>query len=147
MWLLRKGRNVLLLSACQALFWGALMIGITMSGLAGQMLADHKALATLPAGIMALTTIFVTSPASRLMQRRGRRSGFLLGVVAGVVGGLICVAAIFAQDFLLFCLGNAVLGLRDLGIETVIVMPVGDDAVEQVEKLGADVIPALGSLH
>jgi len=110
MWLFREGRNVLLLSACQALFWGALMIGITMSGLAGQTLAEHKALATLPAGIMALTTIFVTSPASRLMQRQGRRTGFLLGLAAGMVGGLVCVAAIFARDFLLFCLGNAILG-------------------------------------
>ena len=110
MWLLREGRNVLLLSACQALFWGALMIGITMSGLAGQMLADHKALATLPAGIMALTTIFVTSPASRLMQRQGRRAGFLLGVAAGVIGGLVSGVAIFVGDFLLFCLGNAILG-------------------------------------
>ena len=53
--LLREERNILLLATCQALFWGSLMIGITMSGLVGQILAEHKALATLPAGILALT--------------------------------------------------------------------------------------------
>jgi len=103
-------RNVLLLAACQALFWSALMIGITMSGLVGQMLAEHKALATLPAGILALTTIFVTRPASLFTQRFGRRAGFLVGALAGLIGGMVCAAGIFAADFAVFCLGNAVLG-------------------------------------
>ncbi|MDJ0950378.1 MAG: MFS transporter [Alphaproteobacteria bacterium] len=106
----RGERNVLLLAACQALFWGALMIGITMSGLVGQILAEHKALATVPAGILALTTIFVARPASLLMQRFGRRVGFFLGALAGLVGGMVCAAGIFAGDFLVFCLGNAILG-------------------------------------
>ena len=103
-------RNVLLLAACQALFWSALMIGITMSGLVGQMLADHRALATLPAGILAIVTIGVTRPASQFMQRFGRRAGFLVGAAAGLLGGMICAAGIFLADFVVFCLGNAVLG-------------------------------------
>ncbi|NJN46925.1 MAG: MFS transporter, partial [Candidatus Competibacteraceae bacterium] len=109
--LLREERNVLLLSACQALFWSALMIGITMSGLVGQMLSEHKALATLPAGILALTTVLVTRPASLLMQRFGRRAGFLLGALAGLIGGLICAGGIFSSNFVVFCLGNGILGL------------------------------------
>ena len=107
---MRIERNVLLLAACQALFWCALMIGITMSGLVGQMLAEHKALATLPAGLLALTAIFVTRPASQLMQRFGRRAGFLLGALAGLIGGAVCVFGIFIADFVVFCLGNAILG-------------------------------------
>jgi len=111
MWLFREGRNVLLLAACQALFWGALMIGITMSGLVGQILADNKALATLPAGLIALVTIFVAGPASTLMQRLGRRTGFLIGAAAGLIGGGVSAAGIFAGDFVIFCLGNAILGI------------------------------------
>lgn len=111
MWLLRGGRNALLLAACQALFWGALMIGITMSGLVGQMLADNKALATLPAGLIALVTIFVAGPASALMQRFGRRTGFIIGAAAGLIGGGVSAAGIFAGDFVVFCLGNAILGI------------------------------------
>lgn len=105
-----RERNVLLLAACQALFWGALMVGITMSGLVGQILAADKSLATLPAGIMALAAILVTRPASVLMQRLGRRAGFFLGAFAGVAGGLVSAEAIFAGDFLLFCLGSGILG-------------------------------------
>ncbi len=86
------------------------MIGITMSGLVGQTLADHQALATLPAGILALVTIGVTRPASQFMQRSGRRAGFLVGAAAGLLGGMICAAGIFLADFVVFCLGNAVLG-------------------------------------
>ncbi len=108
--LISRDRNVLLLSACQALFWAALMVGITMSGLVGQILAADKSLATLPAGVMALAAILVTRPASVLMQRMGRRAGFFLGALAGLAGGLISAEAIFAGDFLLFCIGSAVLG-------------------------------------
>lgn len=86
------------------------MIGITMSGLVGQMLSDSPGLATLPAGFLALSTIIATSPASSLMQRHGRRAGFLLGAVAGILGGALCVYAIFQRDFILFCMGNAILG-------------------------------------
>lgn len=111
MWLLKEGRNALLLAACQALFWAALMIGITMSGLVGQILAENKALATLPAGLLALATIFVARPASSLMQRLGRRTGFLIGAAMGMIGGAVCVAGIFANDFVTFCIGNAILGV------------------------------------
>lgn len=111
MWLLREGRNALLLAGCQALFWAALMIGITMSGLVGQILAENKALATLPAGLLALVTIFVARPASSLMQSLGRRTGFLIGAMTGLIGGAVCVWGIFANDFIIFCAGNAVLGI------------------------------------
>ncbi len=107
----RAERNVYLLAVCQALFWAALMIGITMSGLVGQILAENKALATLPAGLGALTMIFVTRPASQFMQRFGRRAGFTAGAVAGIAGGVISTIAIFQSDFLMFCAGNAVLGI------------------------------------
>ncbi|MEM7021433.1 MAG: MFS transporter [Pseudomonadota bacterium] len=108
--LLYQERNVLLLAGCQALFWSALMIGITMSGLVGQMLSSQKALATLPAGLLALCTILIARPASVLMQRMGRRVGFLLGALAGTIGGLVCAGGIFLGSFAVFCLGNAILG-------------------------------------
>jgi predicted MFS family arabinose efflux permease len=111
MGLSREKRTVFILAACQALFWSGLMIGITMSGLVGQMLVEQKSLATLPAGLLALTVMLVTKPASRFMQRRGRRAGFMLGALAGVAGGAVSALAIFLGDFILFCAGNAILGL------------------------------------
>jgi predicted MFS family arabinose efflux permease len=111
MWLIGEGRNALLLAVCQALFWGALMIGITMSGLVGHALAENKALATLPAGLIGVVMIFVAGPASTLMQRLGRRAGFLIGAMAGLVGGGVSAAGIFGNDFVMFCAGNAILGV------------------------------------
>jgi MFS family permease len=110
MWLFREGRDALILSACNALFWSGLMISITLSGLIGQALAPSPALATLPAGLLTVATTLLASPVSMLMQRAGRRAGFALGAAAGALGGCVCAGGILAGSFLVFCAGNLVLG-------------------------------------
>ena len=49
-------RNVLTLAACQALFQTASVLIMTVGGLAGQMLAADKSLATLPIASMSVGT-------------------------------------------------------------------------------------------
>lgn len=110
MWLFREGRDALILSACNALFWSGLMISITLSGLIGQALAPSPALATLPAGLLTVATTLLAGPVSMLMQRAGRRAGFALGAAAGALGGCVCAGGILAGSFLVFCAGNLVLG-------------------------------------
>jgi MFS family permease len=110
MWFLREGRDALLLTVCQALFWAGLLVSITLTGLIGQIIAPDPALATLPVALLMVANIVLTRPISLLMQRHGRRAGFSLGALAGALGGLICVIGIFRADFTVFCLGNVVLG-------------------------------------
>ena len=55
----------------------------------------------------AATTFF----ASLVMKRVGRRAGFTLGAAVGIVGALICAAALAASNFWLFCLGTTVFGV------------------------------------
>lgn len=110
MWFLREGRDALVLTACQALFWAGLLVSITLTGLVGQIIAPDPVLATLPVALLTVANIVLTRPISLLMQRRGRRAGFSLGALAGALGGLICVVGIFRADFTVFCLGNVVLG-------------------------------------
>lgn len=110
MWFLREGRDALLLTICQALFWAGLLVSITLTGLIGQIIAPDPALATLPVALLMVANIVLTRPISLLMQRHGRRTGFGLGALAGALGGLICVIGIFRADFTVFCLGNVVLG-------------------------------------
>ena len=55
----------------------------------------------------AVTTYF----ASLLMKRIGRRAGFTLGACVGIVGAVICAAAIAAASFWLFCFGAMVFGV------------------------------------
>ncbi|UEM22901.1 MFS transporter [Skermanella mucosa] len=110
MWILREGRDALILCVCQALFWAGLMISITLTGLIGQIIAPAAALATFPVGLLMVSNIALARPISLLMQRHGRRAGFSAGALAGAAGGVICAIGIFRADFLIFCLGNLVLG-------------------------------------
>ncbi len=107
---LLKQRNILILTICQVLFWVTLMAGIAVTSLVGKMLASDSFYATFPAGFLALSGIFVTRIASSLMQHFGRRLGFLVGAFAGLIGCALCTFAILQSNFILFCVGSAVLG-------------------------------------
>lgn len=106
----RARRNVFLLALCQALYLSASSIQAALSGLVGATLAPDIALATLPFSLITVATASTTIPASFLMARWGRRSGFVLGALLGGTGGAISTFAIFHHDFAAFCLGNALMG-------------------------------------
>lgn len=105
------GRNALILAICHGLFTCAISIDLTLTALTGWQLAPDKALATLPFALItvagALSTLFV----SHLLQRIGRQLGFAAGSLVGAIGGLLSVWAVFHQDFWIFCLGTAAVGV------------------------------------
>ncbi|HRD76058.1 MAG TPA: MFS transporter [Hyphomicrobiaceae bacterium] len=104
-------RNVGLLAVSQGLFQSVQSMGIATSPLAGYaLLGEDKSLATLPiflnhAGIM-LTTI----PASLLMDRIGRRAGFSIGAILGILFGGLAAYAVFVQSFTLLCVATLIQG-------------------------------------
>jgi MFS family permease len=101
----RARRNTILLAISQA-FYGMSAIGvITAGGLVGHSLADDKGLATLPISAYVTMTACMTMPASMLMRRIGRRSGFLVGAAFGLVGSFVAAYAIYIQSFWLFVFG------------------------------------------
>ncbi len=104
-------KNVALLAACQALLLTNNSTLIALNGLAGYALAPHKSLATLPVTGWVIGAAATTYFASLLMKRIGRRDGFTLGTATGIVGALICAAALAAGSFWLFCLGTTVFGV------------------------------------
>src|SRR5258708_7503594 len=81
-------RNVLILALAQGLMMAGTSTLIAEAALVGHMLADNKALATLPLALQQLTVMATTIPASLIMQRVGRRAGFTLGTAWGVVAPL-----------------------------------------------------------
>ena len=103
-------RNLSLLATCQALMMTASTLIVATSALVGLMLADNKALATLPFGLMWLATTLTTVPAALLMRRVGRRAGLMTGVTAAILGGSLCTFAIFERRFELFCIGSMLVG-------------------------------------
>jgi MFS family permease len=108
----RERFNVGLLSANQAIFGISMSTTLTLSGVVGARLAPDPALATLPIALMQICTLFATFPASMLMKRLGRRPGFLIGATAGgASGGLVSAIGIISESFLIFALGNMLLGI------------------------------------
>ena len=104
-------RNVGLLAACQALLFTNNSTLIAINGLAGLALAPNKALATLPVTCWVLGGAISTMPASLHMKRVGRQAGLTAGTLWGIVGALICGAAIWVQSFWLLCFGALVFGV------------------------------------
>lgn len=104
-------RNVILLSLCQALFMTGTSMVITVTALAGAVCAPVPALATLPLSLQFVATMATTVPASFIMRRYGRRAGFVIGSLVGGVGGVLNVFALQWGNFVLFCIGSALIGV------------------------------------
>jgi MFS family permease len=103
-------RNVLLLAGTQALFQTVSVMVITMAGVVGWKLAPDKTLATLPIAMMMVAAALTMIPASLLMQRYGRKAGFLLGAALGVLAGVLAASAIWLENFALFVVANMLVG-------------------------------------
>lgn len=103
--------TVVRLALSQALYLSASSVGLTLTGIVGQMLAPDKSLATIPYALIAVATALVTTPLSLAMGRWGRRPWFLAGAAAGACGGAVSAFAVLRGDFWLFCVGNALMGV------------------------------------
>jgi MFS family permease len=103
-------RNVALYFSCQALAASSTNLVMTTAALVGAALAPDPRLATLPAALYQLGTFATTYPASHMMARAGRRAGFSLGAVLGVLGGAVATLGVVRGSFAVFCAGAAVSG-------------------------------------
>ncbi|MEO6078369.1 MAG: MFS transporter [Steroidobacteraceae bacterium] len=103
-------RNVLLLAAAQALSQSVSVLMATASGIVGLLLAPDPRLATLPVAMALLASTVTMIPASLLMQRHGRKVGFLLGAALGAAAGVVAMVAIHAHDFWLFVGASMLVG-------------------------------------
>ena len=103
-------RNVALLAGCQALLLCNAVTLIAVNGLAGARLAPTPALATLTVTGYVIGTALTTLPASAFMKRYGRRAGFMLGGLLGILGGITCAMAVSIGSFWLLCFGTLCAG-------------------------------------
>ena len=104
-------RNISLLATAQALLFTNNVTLIALNGLVGYQLVADKSFATLPVTTQIIGSALFALPASMLMQRIGRRAGFLVGTACGLTGGAIATFAVYAQSMSLLCLGTFVLGI------------------------------------
>jgi MFS family permease len=103
-------RNVGLLAACQAMLFTNNSTLIAINGLAGLALAPSATLATLPVTCWVVGGALATMPASQYMRKVGRQAGLMRGASIGIVGALLCAAAVWQASFWLLCFGALVFG-------------------------------------
>ena len=103
-------KNVLLLALCQAAMMTGQVLMLATAPFIGVMLASDKSLATLPIGIQLSATLVMVMPAAFIMKRTGRRLGFMLGALFGVIGAVLAACALVISSFELYCAGLALTG-------------------------------------
>ncbi|MEO1291905.1 MAG: MFS transporter [Pseudomonadota bacterium] len=106
----RTKRNVAALFTAQAIGGAQLPINMTFAPLIGAALADDPRNATLPISVMVLAVMLTSPVASMVMERIGRKAGFLIGCAVGAVGGVLAIIATLQSSFLMFLFGIALIG-------------------------------------
>ena len=107
----RARRNVRVLICAQAFLGAQMAMLFVVGGLAGQMLASNICFATLPISLIVLGSMFAANPLSAIMQRHGRRAGFLIGAGAGALGSAIGALGLWHGSFAALLLGSAITGI------------------------------------
>lgn len=103
-------RNVITLSIAQAFAASGLTVVVLMGGLVGAEIGPGPAWATAPVSIAIVAVALTTIPASMLMSRIGRRAGFMIGALIGVIGGGVAAFGVVKENFWVFCGGSMLLG-------------------------------------
>lgn len=98
------------LAVAQALGGANPSIVVALGGLVGTRLAPDAVYATVPVSMLQLGIAIGTLPAAYLMARLGRRGGYLIGGVIGVLAGAVAAAGIAMGSFLIFCIGTLIAG-------------------------------------
>lgn len=104
-------RNLRVLVAAQVVLGSQMPVTFILGGLAGQMLAPTRCLATLPISVIILGSMLAAPMLADLMQRRGRRLGFVIGAAGGGIGSLLSALGLVQGSFALFLAGSLVSGL------------------------------------
>ena len=107
----RAKRNVAVLVAAQAVLGAQMPMLFVVGGLAGNMLSPNPCLATLPISMIVFGSMTTAPWISPLMQRRGRRFGFIVGALGGAAGAAIALAGLWFNSFLIFLLGSYISGI------------------------------------
>lgn len=107
----RAKRNVIVLVLAQAFLGAQMPMIFTIGGLAGQSLASNACWATLPISMIVLGSMLSATPISGIMQKFGRRVGFLIGVTGGMLGAAIGSYGLYVASFPIFLLGSLFTGI------------------------------------
>ncbi|MEM7733148.1 MAG: MFS transporter [Pseudomonadota bacterium] len=107
----RSRRNVWVLVLAQAFLGSQMAMIFVVGGLAGQSLATNVCFATLPISLIVIGSMLSANPLSAIMQRFGRRAGFLVGALAGALGAAVGAYGLYVASFPIYLLGSLITGV------------------------------------
>jgi len=107
----RAKRNVAVLVMAQAILGAQMPLIFVVGGLAGSMLAGNPCFATLPISFIIFGSMTTAPWMSPLMQRNGRRMGFVIGALAGAAGALIAAYGLYISSFPVLLAGSYLTGI------------------------------------
>ena len=103
-------RNLSVLALSSMIATSGVAIVVLTAGIIGADLAPSLEWATLPASLMIVGVALMSIPAAMIMQRIGRRNGFMLSAVVAGLSALLAAYAIVLGSFALFCLAVLLIG-------------------------------------
>ncbi len=104
-------RNVAILVLAQAILGAQMPMIFTIGGLAGLQLASNPCFATLPISLIVAGSMVSATPVSAIMQRWGRRVGFLIGALGGLLGAAVGAYGLYLGSFPVFLIGSFLTGI------------------------------------
>lgn len=99
------------LALAQALLTSGNILLVAITALIGQQLAASPLLITLPVSTQFLGLIMATLPAAHLMQRLGRKLGFVIGNSIGLFGTWVALQGLHDGSLALFSVGTWLIGM------------------------------------
>jgi MFS family permease len=110
-------RNLLLLACCQAVGQASNTMMFTATALSVVTFMHDRELATLPITLRHLGIMLSVFPAAMLMQRLGRRFGFQVGSIMGMIGAACSGIGLYLADFPMMCAGGLILGYSTANLQ------------------------------
>ena len=104
-------KNLSLLTISQVFGFTAATITVFLSGIIGSQITSIKSLSTLPTALYVVGTAIFTILAARIMNKIGRRLGFIFAALGSSAASLLAAFAISQQSFILFCISCLILGM------------------------------------
>ena len=105
--------SVYVFASVQALSQSGQSIIVILSALTGLHLSGEPSLATLPIALQFVGTMVAAVPVSMLMHRVGRRTGFTVGQIVGLIAAIVATFSIMLESFWLFTLTGFLFGIHN----------------------------------
>jgi len=104
-------KNLFILSVGQIFSFTSPTVTVLLSGIIGSKLIHIQYLATFPTALMIVGSAIGAPLASKIMEIKGRKFGFIFSSLINTFASLLCAYAISISSFSFFCLGNIFIGL------------------------------------